>query len=66
VPKQDGTVEHVVCSDAATLAYLANQACITLHTWPSRVDRIDRPDRLIFDLDPSDGSAADPAGIPGG
>ncbi len=53
VPKRNGTVEHVVAADVATLVYLANQACITLHAWPSRADRLDRPDRMIFDLDPS-------------
>lgn len=52
VPKSDGKVTHVVCDDASTLAYLANQACITPHVWLSRVDRLDHPDRLIFDLDP--------------
>ena len=50
--KEDGTVEHVVCQDAATLVYLANQACITPHVWLSRIDALDRPDRLVFDLDP--------------
>lgn len=48
----DGTVHHVVCNDAATLCYLANQATITPHVWLSRVDRLRRPDRMIFDLDP--------------
>jgi bifunctional non-homologous end joining protein LigD len=57
VPKEGGTVEHVVASEPATLVYLANQACITLHPWLSRRDKLDRPDRLIFDLDPSDGEA---------
>jgi bifunctional non-homologous end joining protein LigD len=57
VPKQGGTVTHVVACDAATLAYLANQACVTLHAWLSRADRLDRPDRLVFDLDPPDGLA---------
>lgn len=52
VPKAGGTVDHVVCDDAATLVYLASQACITPHAWTSRVDRLDRPDRMIFDLDP--------------
>jgi bifunctional non-homologous end joining protein LigD len=52
-PKAGGTVEHVVASDAATLVYLANQGVITFHAWLSRVDRLDRPDRLIVDLDPS-------------
>jgi bifunctional non-homologous end joining protein LigD len=56
VPKKGGTVTHVVASDAATLVYLAGQACITLHAWLSRADRLDRPDRMTFDLDPSDGA----------
>ncbi|HUF89881.1 MAG TPA: non-homologous end-joining DNA ligase [Gemmatimonadota bacterium] len=54
VKKEGGTVEHVVCDNEATLVYLANQACITPHVWLSRADEIDRPDRLIFDLDPPD------------
>jgi bifunctional non-homologous end joining protein LigD len=52
--KQDGAVEHVVAEDAATLVYLANQACVTFHVGLSRVDRIDHPDRMVIDLDPSD------------
>jgi bifunctional non-homologous end joining protein LigD len=59
VRKEGGTVEHVVARDAATLVYLANQACITLHAWLSRRDRLDRPDRMIVDLDPSDGDPED-------
>jgi bifunctional non-homologous end joining protein LigD len=54
VPKKGGSVEHVVASEAATLVYLAGQACITPHAWLSRRDRLDRPDRMIVDLDPSD------------
>jgi bifunctional non-homologous end joining protein LigD len=53
--KEGGTNEQVVCNKAATLVYLANQACITLHTWLSRADRMNFPDKLVFDLDPSDG-----------
>jgi bifunctional non-homologous end joining protein LigD len=52
--KQDGVVEHVVAEDAATLVYLANQAVITIHVGLSRIDRIDCPDRMVIDLDPSD------------
>ncbi|HYO46091.1 MAG TPA: non-homologous end-joining DNA ligase, partial [Gemmatimonadota bacterium] len=52
VGKAGGTVEHVVCDNGATLVYLANQGCITPHVWLSRVDLLDHPDRLIFDLDP--------------
>jgi bifunctional non-homologous end joining protein LigD len=47
-----GQIDHVVCNTPATLVYLANQGCITLHTWLSHADRPERPDQLIFDLDP--------------
>jgi len=53
VPARKGTVEHVVARDAATLVYLAGQACITFHRWLSRSDSLDRPDLLVIDLDPS-------------
>ena len=59
VGKKGGSVEHVVAADAATLVYLAGQACITLHPWLSRADRLQQPDRLIFDLDPSNGKPAE-------
>jgi bifunctional non-homologous end joining protein LigD len=55
VPKQGGTITHVLADEAATLVWLANQNCITPHVWSSRADRLDRPDKLIFDLDPARG-----------
>jgi bifunctional non-homologous end joining protein LigD len=54
VPKQGGTVSHVICDSPATLAYLANQACIELHVFLSKLDKLDNPDQLIFDVDPPD------------
>lgn len=53
VEKSGGATTYALCNDAATLRYLANQAAITFHVWPSRADKLDYPDRLIFDLDPS-------------
>ncbi|MGW8369030.1 MAG: non-homologous end-joining DNA ligase [Gammaproteobacteria bacterium] len=52
--KEGGHVDYVLANDAATLVYLANQACITFHLSLSRRDRPYHPDRLVFDLDPSD------------
>lgn len=52
VSSSNGHQELVVCDAKATLGYLANQACITLHAWLSRTDRIDHPDMLVVDLDP--------------
>src|SRR5438876_8363201 len=54
VKKVGGTVRHVVCENEVTLAYLANQACVTPHIWLSRSHRLDYPDQMVFDLDPSD------------
>jgi bifunctional non-homologous end joining protein LigD len=53
VPKKGGTVTHVLANDAATVAYLANQACITLHVWLSTIEHPDQADEMIFDLDPA-------------
>jgi bifunctional non-homologous end joining protein LigD len=52
VRKEGGTISHAICQNAATLIYLANQACITPHVWLSRKDRLDYPDLMVFDLDP--------------
>ncbi len=53
VETADGPQRQVVVNDVRSLVYLAQQACITAHTWLSRSDRLDRPDQLILDLDPS-------------
>ena len=53
VPKKGGTVDHAAVDGPDALVYLAGQACVTLHAWMSRRDRLERPDRLILDLDPS-------------
>ncbi len=53
--KGGGIVRYVLCNNVATLVYIANQLCITPHIWLSRVPKVDYPDRMIFDLDPSKG-----------
>ena len=53
VPKHGGTVRHVLVEDAASLVYLANQGTLTFHGWSSRLPDLDRPDRLVIDLDPA-------------
>ena len=49
------TAEEVVVRDAATLAWLANLACLELHPHPVRADDLDHPDELRVDLDPVPG-----------
>jgi bifunctional non-homologous end joining protein LigD len=56
VEKAGGELCQVICDKPATLVYLANQACIELHAFLSKVGELDRPDQLVFDLDPPDTS----------
>ncbi|MEE4543922.1 non-homologous end-joining DNA ligase [Streptomyces sp. V4-01] len=54
LPKQQGgTVGYPLCSDTATLVYLADQATVTLHRLLSKADDPEHPDRMVFDLDPA-------------
>lgn len=47
--------EEVVPRDAATLAWMANLACLELHPHPVRADDLEHPDELRVDLDPVPG-----------
>ena len=47
--------EEVVPRDAASLAWMANLACLELHPHPVRADDLDHPDELRVDLDPVPG-----------
>src|SRR5699024_4049710 len=53
VETADGSQQQVVVESAATLVYLADQACLTPHTWLSTAEDLRRPDQLIVDLDPT-------------
>ena len=56
VKEENAYQTQVVCDRAATLVYLADQACLTPHVWLSRSRHLHQPDRLVFDLDPPKGS----------
>ena len=50
---EDGRkVQYLLVNDRETLLYLVNQGTITFHTWFSRVKSLDRPDFVLFDIDP--------------
>ncbi|HSL09948.1 MAG TPA: non-homologous end-joining DNA ligase [Actinomycetota bacterium] len=53
-PSAKRDVDYVVCDGPATLAWLGNQAALELHPAPVRVDRLERPDLLLLDIDPPD------------
>jgi bifunctional non-homologous end joining protein LigD len=52
VPKKDGIVHYPIVSDLRSLVWVANQNCITLHVWTSRLPALHKPDLCVFDLDP--------------
>jgi bifunctional non-homologous end joining protein LigD len=51
--RKGGDIVHGMINDAETLRWLAQQNCITPHIWNARCDMRDKPDRIVFDLDPA-------------
>jgi bifunctional non-homologous end joining protein LigD len=46
-------VRYPLIDDELALLWVVDFGAIDLHTWSSRVDRPDRPDWVLFDLDPA-------------
>ncbi len=45
---------YVIVNDKKSLLYLINQAVITFHGWMSTIDSINKPDKIVLDIDPPD------------
>jgi bifunctional non-homologous end joining protein LigD len=54
-PRRKKWVEFACVNDELALLWMVNMGCIDMNTWYSRVDKPDRPDFVLFDLDPSPG-----------
>jgi bifunctional non-homologous end joining protein LigD len=52
IREKNGVMPYLVVDDAAALVSLAQLAALEIHAWGSRIDKLEQPDRLIFDLDP--------------
>jgi bifunctional non-homologous end joining protein LigD len=52
-PRRKKWVDFALVNDELALLWMVNMGCIDLNTWYSRVDRPERPDFVLFDLDPS-------------
>jgi bifunctional non-homologous end joining protein LigD len=54
LPREGGPrlVDFVLVNEPAALAWMVQMNCIDLNAWYSRVDRPERPDYVVFDLDP--------------
>ena len=56
VREKDGSSEDYLWIDSADgLVACVQMGTIEFHGWGSRVDALERPDRLVFDLDPDEG-----------
>jgi bifunctional non-homologous end joining protein LigD len=55
VEERKGTMEYLVLHDTQGLIELAQHGIVEIHPWGCREDDLERPDQLIFDLDPDPG-----------
>jgi bifunctional non-homologous end joining protein LigD len=46
-------IEFPVIDDELALLWVVNMGCIDMNAWYSRIDKPDRPDFVLFDLDPT-------------
>lgn len=47
-------VSYLVCNDLNSLLFIANLGCIEMNPWNSTVTRLDKPDYMVMDIDPSE------------
>jgi bifunctional non-homologous end joining protein LigD len=52
IREKNKTEQYVIVDDTAGLISLAQIGALEIHAWGSRADKLEQPDRLIFDLDP--------------
>jgi bifunctional non-homologous end joining protein LigD len=56
-PREGGSrlVDFALVNSAEAVLFMVQNNCIDMNAWYSRVDKPDRPDFVLFDLDPPDG-----------
>lgn len=47
-------ISYLVCNDLNSLLFIANLGCIEMNPWNSTVTRLDKPDYMVMDIDPSE------------
>jgi bifunctional non-homologous end joining protein LigD len=51
--RQKRMIRYPLVNDELALLWMVNMGCIDMNTWYSRIDKPDRPDFVLFDLDPT-------------
>ncbi|MDQ3777303.1 MAG: hypothetical protein M3310_00310 [Actinomycetota bacterium] len=51
--RRGARVRYVVADSVDALLWLVDWGCVDFHVWTARADRPDRPDYVLFDLDPA-------------
>jgi len=54
IPESDGEGIYAVANSAAAVVALVQKGVIELHVWGATTRDLDKPDRMIFDLDPDE------------
>jgi bifunctional non-homologous end joining protein LigD len=54
IREKEGKADYLTIRDAAGLVSCAQIGALELHIWGVHTDDIERPDRLVFDLDPAE------------
>ena len=52
-PPRKKWIQAPLVNDELALLWMVNMGCIDLNVWYSRIDKPERPDFVLFDLDPS-------------
>lgn len=55
IQEKSAVETYLIADDLAGLLSLTQMSILEIHPWGSRGDRLEQPDRLIFDLDPGPG-----------
>jgi DNA ligase D len=55
----DKMINYLICNDVESLLFIANMGCIEMNPWNSTINKLDRPDYIVMDIDPSDKNTFD-------
>lgn len=57
IKEKSGTDDYLYIEDVSGLVAAVQMGVLELHVWGSHVDAVEKPDRMVFDLDPDEGLA---------